>query len=98
MSRDDQVHSYLLSGVAMRLALRIGLHRDPSKMGTHFTPFEAESRRRMWCHINQLDLLASFHIGLPGTTQTIESDTLPPRNLLDEDFDEDCAELPPISP
>jgi hypothetical protein len=30
--------------------------------------------------------------------QTIESDTLPPRNLLDEDFDEDCTELPPSRP
>ncbi|CZR59735.1 uncharacterized protein PAC_09629 [Phialocephala subalpina] len=98
MSRDDQVQCYLLMGVAVRLALRMGLHRDSSKIGTHFTPFEAESRRRMWYHINQLDLLASFHNGLPGMIQTIESDTLPPRNLLDEDFDEDCTELPPSRP
>ncbi|KAE9366770.1 hypothetical protein N431DRAFT_417640 [Stipitochalara longipes BDJ] len=98
MSRDDQVHCYLLSAVAVRLALRMGLHRDSSKIGTHFTPFEAEFRRRMWYHINQLDLLASFHIGLPGMIQMIESDTLPPSNLLDEDFDEDCIELPPSRP
>jgi hypothetical protein len=98
MSRDDQVHCYLLSGVAVRLALRMGLHRDSSKIGTNFTPFEAESRRRMWYHISQLDLLVSFHIGLPGMIQSIESDTLPPRNLLDEDFDEDCTELPPSRP
>lgn len=98
MGRDDQVHSYLLIGVAVRLALRMGLHRDSSNIGTHFTPFEAESRRRMWYHINQLDLLASFNIGLPGMIRAIESDTLPPRNLLDEDFDEDCTELPPSRP
>ncbi|KAF4625975.1 hypothetical protein G7Y89_g12188 [Cudoniella acicularis] len=98
MSRDDQVHSYLLVSVAVRLALRMGLHRDSSKIGTHFTPFEAEFRRRIWYHVNQLDLLASFHIGLPGMVHTIESDTLPPRNLLDEDFDEDCTELPPSRP
>jgi hypothetical protein len=95
MSQNDQVHSYLLMGVANRLALRMGLHRDSSKVGTNFTPFEAETRRRMWYHICQLDLLASFHIGLPGMMQQVESDTLPPRNLLDEDFDEDCIELPP---
>lgn len=77
----------------------MGLHRDSSNIGTHFTPFEAEFRRRMWYyHINQLDLLASFNIGLPGMIQTIESDTLPPRNLLDEDLDEDCTELPPSRP
>jgi hypothetical protein len=98
MSQDDQVHCYLMISVAVRLALRMGLHRDSSKIGTHFTPFEAESRRRLWYHINQLDLLFSFHIGLPGMTQTIESDTLPPRNLLDEDFDEHCTELPPSRP
>lgn len=49
MSQDDQVHCYLMMGVAVRLALRMGLHRDSSKIGTHFTPFEAECRRRM-CH------------------------------------------------
>jgi hypothetical protein len=52
----------------------------------------------MWYHINQLDLLVSFHIGLPGMIQSIESDTLPPRNLRDEDFDEDCTDLPPSRP
>jgi hypothetical protein len=98
MSQDDQVHCYLMISVAVRLALRMGLHRDSSKIGTHFTPFEAEFRRRLWYHINQLDLLFSFHIGLPGMTQAIESDTLPPRNLLDEDFDEHCTELPPSRP
>ncbi|KAG0650930.1 Fusarisetin A cluster transcription factor fsa6 [Hyphodiscus hymeniophilus] len=98
MSGDDQVHCYLLMSVAVRLALRTGLHRDSSKIGTNFTPFEAEARRRMWYHIKQLDLLTSFHIGLPGMVQTIESDTLPPRNLQDEDFDEDCTELPPSRP
>lgn len=30
--------------------------------------------------------------------QTIESDTLPPRNLMDEEFDEDCTALPPSRP
>jgi len=39
MSQDDQVHSYLMIGVAVRLALRMGLHRDSSKIWTHFTPF-----------------------------------------------------------
>ncbi|KUJ17518.1 uncharacterized protein LY89DRAFT_583987 [Mollisia scopiformis] len=98
MSRDDQVHCYLLMAVGVRLALRMGLHRDSSKIETRLCPFEAEIRRRMWYHLNQNDLLFSFHIGLPGMMQTIESDTLPPRNLLDEDFDEECTELPPSRP
>ncbi|TVY81346.1 Equisetin cluster transcription factor eqxF, partial [Lachnellula suecica] len=94
----DQTHLYLLVGNVVRLSLRMGLHRDASKVGGNITPFQAEMRRRVWHHISQIDLLASFHIGLPGMVEDIESDTLYPRNLRDEDFGEDSTELPPSRP
>ncbi|KAE9364190.1 hypothetical protein N431DRAFT_354338 [Stipitochalara longipes BDJ] len=98
LSKDDQVQSFLLVGNAVRLALRMGLHRDSTEVGGGITPFQGEIRRRLWHHLLQLDLLSSFHIGLPGMIPTIDSDTLPPGNFHDEDFDEDSAVLPPPRP
>lgn len=98
ISKHDQVSSYLFIGNAVRLAFRMGLHRDPSKVGGSISPFQGEMRRRMWQVVTQIDLLASFHIGLPSMVQAVESDTLEPRNLFDTDFDEDSTELPPSRP
>lgn len=98
LSKDDIGMPYLLVGVAVRLALRMGLHRDPSKVGGGLTPYQGEMRRRLWHFLIQVDLLCSFLLGLPVTTQAIESDTAYPRNLRDEDFDENSTELPPPRP
>lgn len=98
MSKDDQAHLYLLIGNIVRLSLRMGLHRDATKIGGNITPFQAEIRRRIWHHLGQIDLLGSFHIGLPGTIEAIESDTLLPRNLRDEDWNDEMTELPPSRP
>jgi Fungal specific transcription factor domain len=98
VNKDDQVQSFLLVGNAARLALRMGLHRDSTKVRGNITPFQAEIRRRLWHHLLQLDLLTSFHIGLPGTVQAIDSDTRLPGNFQDEDFDEDSNILPPSRP
>jgi hypothetical protein len=53
---------------------------------------------RLWHNVAQIDMLASFHIGLPCIVGSIESDTEYPRNLRDEDFDEDSITLPPSRP
>lgn len=94
LSKDDTGMPYLLIGIAVRLALRMGLHRDPAKVGGNLTPFQGEMRRRLWHLLIQVDLLCSSLLGLPATTQAIESDTAYPRNLRDEDFDENSTELP----
>jgi hypothetical protein len=94
----EEVQSYLLVGNIVRLALRMGLHRDPTKVGGNISPFQSEMRRRIWHHLIQIDLLASFHIGLPGTVPAIDSDTLSPRNLRDEDFGDNTTDLPPSRP
>lgn len=98
LSNDDKVHCFLLVGSMVRLAFRMGLHRDPSKTRGSFTPFQAEMRRRMWHVLLQIDLLAGFHLGLPSMTQSVDSDTEYPQNLRDEDFYEDISELPPSRP
>lgn len=95
LSKDDEVYLYLFVGNIVRLCLRMGLHRDTNNIGGTLTPYQSEMRRRLWHHVSQLDMLSCFHIGLPGMVDSIDSDTLLPRNLRDEDFGEDSVELPP---
>ncbi|KAF5631230.1 hypothetical protein F52700_6935 [Fusarium sp. NRRL 52700] len=92
-NRAAQMNCYVLSGVCIRLMLKMGLHRDPSKLA-NISPYEGEMRRRMWNMAIQVELLVSFHMGLPSMLQGIETDTAVPRNLDDHDFDENSTELP----
>jgi hypothetical protein len=98
LSKDDQMNCYLVIGIAVRLALRVGLHRDSNNVGGSITPYQGELRRRIWHFLVQMDLLVSFDIGLPSMVQAVISDTRIPLNLRDEDFDEDTSELPPSRP
>jgi Fungal specific transcription factor domain len=94
---DEQLRLWLSLGVILRVALKMGLHRDPSNF-SFITPFEAEMRRRIWSNIYVFDVLTSFAIGLPGMFPQIQSDVRPPRNLLDTDFGPESRELPPTRP
>ncbi|KAJ5306799.1 hypothetical protein PENANT_c003G08153 [Penicillium antarcticum] len=96
-SRETDVSIWVLAGVITRLAMRSGYHRD-SKMFPNITPFQGEMRRRVWSFVRQADLLFSFQVGLPSMIRSTDSDTELPSNLYDDDFDEDCKELPPSRP
>ncbi|KAL9114284.1 MAG: hypothetical protein Q9227_001706 [Pyrenula ochraceoflavens] len=87
----------IIMGIVVRLAITLGLHRDPDLLG-RMSVFEAEMRRRMWSMCIQLDMLVSFQLGLPSNVQYPTWDTKPPANLLDSDFDEDTPTLPPARP
>ncbi|OBR11853.1 C6 transcription factor [Colletotrichum higginsianum IMI 349063] len=97
VSRAAQTNGYVLSSVCLRLLLKMGLHRDPDRLA-NVSAFEGEMRRRIWNMAVQLDLLVSFHMGLPSMLSGIDSDCGLPRNLIDEDFEEDTAALPPPRP
>ena len=88
--------SSLILGLLIRLATRMGYHRDPDNF--QLSVFEREMRRRTWSLCMQLDLLISFQLGLPSNIQFPTWDTRPPRNLQDTDFDEDTKQLPPARP
>ncbi|KAI9934646.1 hypothetical protein AWENTII_005837 [Aspergillus wentii] len=96
-TREANVSVWVLVGVIARLAMRSGYHRD-SKMFPNISPFQGEMRRRVWTFVRQADLLFSFQVGLPSMIRSADSDTELPRNLYDDDFDEDCQELPPSRP
>ena len=82
-----------LLGLVVRLATKMGYHKEPNS--SMFSPFEQEMRRRTWSLAMQLDLLLSFQAGLPSTVQHPTWNTQPPTNLLDADFDEDTTVIPP---
>ena len=84
---------WLLTGDTVRIAMRMGYHRDPAAY-THFTPFECEMRRRVWQFVVQTDLLFSFQLGLPTIIRGDEYDTLPPGNYLEEQLYVEMKELP----
>jgi hypothetical protein len=85
-------------GVILRLAFRMGYHRDPSTLPGTTTPFESEMRRRVWLHVFQLDALLSFQIGLPSMIPADCCDTQVPRNLYDADLHVEMTALPPSRP
>ncbi|OAL21954.1 hypothetical protein AYO22_07551 [Fonsecaea multimorphosa] len=94
---DSETEPWLLMGVAARLALRMGYHRDPSHLA-HISPFEGEMRRRVFSAAQTFELLLSFQAGLPAIIHEEDCDTKPPGNLFDEDFDESSTAIPPSRP
>ena len=44
--------------------------------------------------VDTFELLLFFQVGLPAIIHKMESDTKPPSNLFDTDFDENCKALP----
>ncbi|KAK4140803.1 uncharacterized protein C8A04DRAFT_31674 [Dichotomopilus funicola] len=79
-------------------AVSVGLHREPSHMCDKISPFNQEMRRRIWATIQSYDLQASFDHGLPSILCSLHYDVNPPRNIDDDEFDEDVKELPPSRP
>lgn len=88
---------WVLSGMATRLALRMGYHRDGSNSSS-ISPFEAEMRRRTWAVIWNVDYSVSAHFDLPRMIHASKYDTAEPRNLVDTDFDINTEELPAARP
>jgi len=96
-SADTQSQVWIILGIIVRMAYRMGYHRDGSH-SPQITPFQAEMRRRYWAVLMLWDVAIAAQFGLPRMLSDAQSDTAEPRNLKDEDFDEDCTELPPPRP
>ena len=95
--RDSEVAIWVLAGMIVRLAMRMGYHRDP-KHFPNLTPFQGEIRRRVWTFVRQSDTLFSFQMGLPSMIRQGDCDTELPRNLYDDELDEDVKVLPSSRP
>ncbi len=74
---------WISSGVAIRLAQSIGLHRD----GTHLklSVFATEIRRRLWWQVRMLDIASAEDCGFIPS-HIYGEDILLPLNINDEDI------------
>ena len=88
---------WFLFALEVNLAMRMGYHRDPSNF-PGISPLQSEIRRRLWATVLQGDMLISTQMGMPRMISDWNWDTAEPRNLSDNDFDENTTELPPPRP
>jgi len=84
---------YVLSGVAVRLARRMGVHRDGTFLG--LSVFETEMRRRLWWQIVHVDSRSSDFSGTRPSMDLTLSDTKRALNVLDEDLTPEMTSPPP---
>ncbi|KAI8670783.1 Zn(2)-C6 fungal-type domain-containing protein [Fusarium keratoplasticum] len=87
------VSTWVLMGVVIRVAMRMGLHRDPGHWPT-VRPLQAEFRRRMWMMLYDMDFFTSIQVGLPRIIKDSQCDARPPAHLLDNDISLDHDETP----
>jgi hypothetical protein len=76
--------TWALTGLAIRIAQGLGLHRDGD--GHALSAFEGEIRRRVWWQIMALDMRASEDRGSEPIFAETSHSTFMPRNLNDEEF------------
>ncbi|KAL8746716.1 MAG: hypothetical protein Q9190_001309 [Brigantiaea leucoxantha] len=89
---DDSRFVWTLTGLLIRLAQSLGLHRDGKQFG--LTPYEIELRRRLWWQIVHLDLRASEDHGSDPTILDQSFDTMFPLNINDSDICPSTKEMP----
>jgi hypothetical protein len=94
---DTDIGNWILIGVVIRIALRMGLHRDPSHW-PNIRPLQAELRRRVWISLYQLDFFTSTQVGLPRIIKDSQCDARPPAHLFDQDIGFEHDEIPPERP
>ncbi|KAJ0332551.1 hypothetical protein COL922a_011320 [Colletotrichum nupharicola] len=80
----DRHASWILTGMLVRIAQRMGLHRDGELIG--LTPFETEMRRRIWWQIIMLETKYAVLAGFCDTLLPPNWDTRLPSNLNDADL------------
>ena len=89
---DDTRYVWTLTGLLIRLAQALGVHRDGQTFG--LSPFETEMRRRLWWQICTLDVRASEDHGTDPSIVEQSFDTKFPLNINDADLTTDMKEQP----
>ena len=91
-------HSYdpntywILTGVAVRIAQRVGLHRDGEKLG--LPPFDVQMRRRLFYQLLPLDGMAGQMSGTGMGVIPDTWDTQQPLNIDDDQIWPGMTEIP----
>ncbi|RBR10704.1 uncharacterized protein FIESC28_09351 [Fusarium coffeatum] len=91
---DSPVYIWMMTGLLIRMARSVGLHRDGSQF-SHLSPFEVEQRRRLWWMVIVVDIRASEDQGTEFTVTEGSFDTKMPLNINDSDIEPETKEMPP---
>ncbi|KAH0526657.1 hypothetical protein TsFJ059_009954 [Trichoderma semiorbis] len=75
---------WMLTGIAVRIAQRMGLHRDGEGLG--LSPFDVQMRRRLFWQLLPLDGYAGQVSGTGISISPNSWDTKPPLNINDAQF------------
>ncbi|KAL9945810.1 hypothetical protein D7B24_009319 [Verticillium nonalfalfae] len=92
---DSPRYVWMMTGLAARMAVAVGLHRD----GTHFahlSPYEVEMRRRVWWCLCLLDIRAAEDQGTEFSIADGAFDTRMPINVADADM-RPAMRAPPVA-
>ncbi|ORY07864.1 hypothetical protein K493DRAFT_295310 [Basidiobolus meristosporus CBS 931.73] len=79
------VKSWMYSGMAIRMAEDLGLHRDPDIWNIKLTTAEKETRKRTWWVCYLIDRFSSVCVGRPVSIDDQQFDT-PLPSLTDDDL------------
>ncbi|KAF5259584.1 hypothetical protein FOXYS1_9798 [Fusarium oxysporum] len=87
-SREDgMARTWTLLGLAVKMALSQGLHREPSLFpSSNMDVVQVETRRRLWHQICHLDFRSAEGRGQEPTISDEDYTTLLPRNVCDDDL------------
>lgn len=83
---------WMLTGIAVRIAQRMGLHRDGQGLG--ISPFDVEMRRRVFWQLLPLDGYAGQVSGTGISISPDSWDTKPPLNINDAQIYPDMTHQP----
>ncbi|KAJ5233864.1 uncharacterized protein N7469_005630 [Penicillium citrinum] len=84
---------WMMTGLAIRMAISLGLHRDGSNF-PNLCPYAIEMRRRAWWSLCMLDVRTSEDQGTEFTITEGSFDTKPPSNINNADIGPDIKEVP----
>jgi hypothetical protein len=91
----DKTYIWSMTGLLIRLATKLGLHRDPVALG--LSPFVSEMRRRLWWQICVLDVRTAEDNDMEPFICEHNFDTKFPANVNDTDLDVNMTQpLPEI--
>ncbi|KAK2808467.1 hypothetical protein FQN50_004675 [Emmonsiellopsis sp. PD_5] len=88
----DSQTLWILTGTALRIAQRVGLHRDGSHLGLSI--FETEMRRRLWWFMLVLEGYSSELCGAGTSVLQYPWDTHLPLNVNDSDLSPNMKQAP----
>ena len=88
----DSQTFWVLTGVAVRIGQRIGLHRDGEELG--LAPFEIQMRRRLFFQLLPIDGFACQLAGVGGNVIPESWNTEPPLNVNDDQIWPGMSSMP----